>query len=47
MSVSIREQKYKPYKNWLSEDMKSEMKKRKKLYDKSKRTQLPEDWSAY
>ena len=39
--------KSKPYKHWLSQDIKSEMKKRKKIYDKAKRTQLPEDWSAY
>ena len=39
--------KCKPYKHWLSQDIKSEMKKCKKLYDKAERTQLPEDWSAY
>ena len=39
--------KSKPYKHWLSQDIKSEMKKPKKLYDKAKRTQLPEDWRAY
>ena len=39
--------KIKFYKHWLSQDIKSEMKKSKKLYDKAKGTQLPEDWSAY
>ena len=38
--------KSKPYKHWLSQDN-NYMNKHKKLYDKAKRTQLPEDWSAY
>ena len=39
--------KSKPYKHWLSQDIKSEMKKHKKLYDEAKRTQLHKDLSAY
>ena len=35
------------YLPWLSYDIKSKMKERKKLYDKAKKTQLPEDWNAY
>ena len=32
---------------WLSHDIKSKMKEQKKLYDKAKRTHLPEDWNVY
>ena len=35
------------YLPWLSRDIKSKMKEQKKLYDKAKRTQLPEDLNAY
>ena len=43
-----REMKTHKYLPWLSQDIKSKMKEWKKLYDKAKRTQLPEwDWNAY
>ena len=46
-NIPQREIKSRKYLPWLNQDIKSKMKERKNLYDKAKKTQLPEDWNAY